>query len=163
MVPKSALAIPETVIHEVTELLNNSINLLQPYLIALTPHELRSMPKMSDKSLPFVEKTRDYTQASPQFIPLYMDAEQLQTDLAVFEDLTGLLRISKQLTSGLDDSAMQAGANGFTRALSYYNSVKQAAKMGVPGAKGIHEDLSKRFSKNRTEREETQNTTDQQI
>jgi hypothetical protein len=32
-------------------------------------------------------------------------------------------------------------------ALSYYNSVKQAAKVNAPEAKAIYEDLRKRFEK----------------
>jgi hypothetical protein len=111
--------------------------------------------------LPFVEKTCDYTQASPQFIPPYLDVQQLQNDLTNFEKLTGLLRLSKQLTSGIDDTAMQAGADGYTKALSYYNSAKQATKMNVPGAKGIHEDLRKRFSKSRSDKDESEKEPEQ--
>jgi hypothetical protein len=42
---------------------------------------------------------------------------------------------------------MMAGSEAYVSALSYYNSVKTAAKMNVPGAKIIFEDLSKRFAK----------------
>ena len=41
-------------------------------------------------------------------------------------------------------------AEAYVVALGNYNSVKQAAKMDVPGAKGIYEDLRKRFEKAKT-------------
>jgi hypothetical protein len=40
---------------------------------------------------------------------------------------------------------MLAGSEAYIAALAYYNSVKQAAKMNVPGARAIYDDLSKRF------------------
>ena len=49
---------------------------------------------------------------------------------------------------------MQAGAESYVCALTYYNSVKMAAKMDIPGAKSIHEDLSKRFEKSKNTKEE---------
>ncbi len=50
-------SIPEEVITEITQKLNEVTAALQPYLIALTPEERRTIPKMSDKTVPFVEKT----------------------------------------------------------------------------------------------------------
>lgn len=145
--------IPEPVINEATQLLNNALTVLKPYLIALTPHERQISAKISDRSLPFVEKTRDYTVSAPGFIPPYMDATKLQNDLIVYDQLIELLRISKQLTNGLDDTALKSGGDSFTNALNYYNSVKQAARINVPGAKSIHEDLKKRFIRSRPEKE----------
>jgi len=34
-----------------------------------------------------------------------------------------------------------ADGESYINALSYYNSIKQAAKMDIPGAKSIYEDL----------------------
>jgi hypothetical protein len=48
---------------------NRSCQKLKPHIIALTPDERRAIPKMSDKTLPFMEKTLDYYQAAPQFAP----------------------------------------------------------------------------------------------
>ena len=43
---------------------------------------------------------------------------------------------------------MMAGSEAYIASLSYYNSVKMAAKLNVPGAKPIYDDLKKRFTKN---------------
>lgn len=142
--------IPEELINEVSQKLNEAATLLQPYLIALTPEERRTIPKMSDKTLPFVEKTLEYCQTAPQFAPPYMDREALAGDMKVTQQLTPLLRTTIALNNGLDDTVMEAGGESYVNALSYYNSVKQAAKMNVPGAKSIYEDLKKRFEKTKS-------------
>ena len=139
--------IPEEVIAEVTRKLSEVTASLQPYLIALTPEERRTIPKMSDKTLPFVEKTLEYCETAPQFAPPYMDREALAGDLKVTQQLNPVFRTIKAMYDGLDDTVMEAGGEGYINALNYYNSVKQAAKMNVPGAKSIYEDLSKRFEK----------------
>jgi hypothetical protein len=148
---KINFSIPDPVIAGVTQKLNEVTAALQPYLIALTPAERQSIPKMSDKTLPFVEKTLDYCTSAPQFAPPYMDRSALAADMKVVNQLVPLFRIVKQMCDGLDDTTMQAGAESYVNALGYYNSVKQAAKMNITGAKAIFEDLSKRFAKARSE------------
>lgn len=118
---------------------------LKPYLIALTPEERKQIPKMSDKTVPFVEKTLDYAQTNPQFAPAYMSVGELKIDLEAASMLTKVLRPVEQLGEGVNDTIMLAGSEAYIAALAYYNSVKQAAKMNVPGARAIYDDLSKRF------------------
>lgn len=154
MATTTPTGIPEPVINEATQLITNAITVLKPYLIALTPMERKTMKKMSDRTYPFVEKTRDYTISLPQFIPPYMDAVKLNTDLELYNHLIDLLRLGKQLTNGLDDTALAVGGECYSNALNYYGTIKQATKLNVPGAKNTYEDLSKRFAKNRNDKEE---------
>lgn len=142
--------IPDEVVARAAGHLNEAVKELQPYLIALSPEERRTIPKMSDKTAPFVDKCLDYSDSAPQFAPVYMDKAALAADLKVNSQLTPLFRIVKGLNDGLDDTIMESGAEGYVMALSYYNSVKQATKMDVPGAKAIYEDLRKRFEKAKT-------------
>jgi hypothetical protein len=59
--------------------------------------------------------------------------------------LMSLLQLAEPLCDNLRDTQMLAGSEAYTAALAYYNSVKQAAKMNVPNAKTIQEELGKRF------------------
>jgi hypothetical protein len=118
---------------------------LKPYLIALTPEERKQLPKMSDKTVPFVEKTLDYARSNPQFAPAYMSIPELKIDIEAVYTLTQIARPLDQLGEGISDTMMLAGSEAYIAALAYYNSVKQAAKMNVPGARAIYDDLSKRF------------------
>lgn len=147
---KIDFTIPEAVLTESTKKLNQVVALLKPYLIALTPEERMSMPKMSDKTQPFVEKTIAYCAMSPQFIPLYLNVEELNSNMKVYKQLMGLFRIVRGLNDGLDDTTMQAGGQSYSLALSYYNSVKMATKIDVLEANTVYDDLKKRFEKNKT-------------
>ncbi len=139
--------IPDEVMEEVTIALTTAANALQPYLLALTPDQRKEMAKMSDKTVPFVEKNLEYCGSAPQFVPPFMDCEALAVDVKVTQQLIPLYRIITGMSDGLDDTVMVAGSEAYINALNYYNSVKQAAKNNVPVAKSIYEDLSKRFVK----------------
>ncbi|MCY1722333.1 hypothetical protein OU798_18435 [Prolixibacteraceae bacterium Z1-6] len=146
--------IPEDVIASVSQKISEIQTELKPYLIALSPDERRELPKMSDKTQPFVEKALAYSASAPQFAPPYMDTAGLANDMKVHEQLTPLLREIRMIYDNLDDTTMEAGAESYVCTLTYYNSVKMAAKMDIPGAKSIYEDLRKRFEKNTPEKEE---------
>lgn len=149
--------IPDELINSSLQKLNEVATDLKPYLIALTPSERQYIPKMSDKTLPFVKKTLDYCKTAPQFAPAFMNIEALTADMKVYNQLIPLLRVIQRLNDGLDDTTKQAGAESYVNSLNYYNAVKLAAKIDVPGAKSIFSDLQKRFVrvKNKNEKNET--------
>lgn len=144
---KINFSIPDEVITDVTSKLNDIINQLKPYLIALTPTERTEIPKMSDGTLPFVQKCLSYCQSNPEFAPSFVDFEGLLADMKVYEQLTPIYRLIFQLENKLNDTTMEAGAESYVSSLAYYNAVKYAARMDAPGAKAIADDLSKRFSR----------------
>lgn len=151
---KINFTIPPETIQQVNEGLATIAAALKPYLLALSPDQRRELPKMSDKTLPFVDKALDYLSRSPQFAPPYMDVEGMQNDMTVYNQLIPLLRQVRILLDNLDDTTMEAGAESYMAALMYYSSVKMAAKMDIPGAKSIADDLSKRFERSTPEKEE---------
>lgn len=142
-----SVAIPANDLADVIAKLKEINGLLKPYLVALTPDERKQIPKMSDKTQPFVEKVLDYAKSSPEFAPAYLSVDGLGIDLKTFHDLTSIMQVLQPLCENLGDTEMTSGSGAYTAALTYYNSVKQAAKMNVPSAKAIHEDLRKRFEK----------------
>ena len=119
--------------------------LLKPFLIALQPDERKVIPKMADGSIPFVSKTLGYVKTNPQFVPAYINVPELEIDFKAVIDLTEFTHTCYKLTDGLKDTIMLSGSEAYVAALSYYNSVKNASKMNVPGAKAIYDDLKKRF------------------
>lgn len=120
---------------------------LQGRLIALQPNERRELPKMSDKTLPFVEKVTEYADSRPEFVPFYLSIEEMKIDFKAVNDLKQILRETEQLCQTLSDTITLSGSEAYTAALAYYNSVKQAARANVPHAAPIYEDLRKRFEK----------------
>ena len=116
-------------------------------LVALQPSQRQGVPKMSDKTLPFVEKVIDYTQSRPEFVPFYLSVEELNIDFKAVNDLKQILREAEQLCQALNDTITLSGSEAYTAALAYYSSVKQAAKANVPHAQPVYEDLKKRFER----------------
>lgn len=121
--------------------------ILKPYIIALTPTERKQKLKMGDKTISFVEKASEYTVSNPEFVPVFMKAEDFLIDLQAFNDLTSFFRPVEQLSNGLNDTILLCGSEAYTSALIYYNAVKQGVKNNIPGAKAIYEDLKKRFER----------------
>lgn len=142
-----SIEIPQTVIDDVTENLQNARTLLAPYLQGLTAEEKETIFKMGDKTVATVQKVRDYTEINPEFAPSYMDKAEFLKDVAVVTDLSPLRNLSNQLASDLGDTMMLAGNEALLAALLYYGTVKEASDKGIATAKPIYEDLSKRFTR----------------
>ena len=131
-----------TAINDALGVLNNT---LAPKLKTLTPDERRKLPKMGDGTEPFVFKSVEYAKNNPEFLPSFVSAEALDTDITAVDVFKGYVRQLRQLVNSLDDSIMLAGSEAYVAGLSYYNSVKQGLKIGAPGAESIYTDLKKRF------------------
>ncbi|WP_439481853.1 hypothetical protein [Cyclobacterium plantarum] len=145
-----SIQIPEAELQAVREALATLKTTLGPYLIALSPAERQTVPKMSDGTLPFVEKVMEYARDDSQFLPPYVDLQEMDKDWNVVKGLMPVLRDLQQLESNLNDTVMMAGSEAYVGALSFYNSVKYGAKVNAADAKVIYEDLKQRFQKSRT-------------
>lgn len=121
---------------------------LNPLLITLTNEERMASPKMGDGTEPFVEKTLEYFKSNPEFALPYLDVVEMEKDFNAAKDLRNLLNPLQQLIQQLDDSILQAGSEAYVTSLAYYTGVKNAARMNIPGAKVVYEELRTRFRKN---------------
>ncbi len=130
-------------------------DLLKPHMVALTNEERRQMPKMSDKSVPFVEKALQYAKKYPELVPAFIDMSEMGIDVRAVETLNDLHQDAHRICGNLDDTRMLAGSEAYVAALAFYNSVKMGTKMNVPAAKQVYEDLKKRFEAQGQRREET--------
>ena len=118
---------------------------LQSYLIALTPDERHALPKMSDKTVPFVDKCLSYASTNPEFAPPYINLTEMSKDVQVVDVLGPIYGALQQLTSNVEDTIMLAGSEAYVTSLAYYNTAKEAVKRDIPNAKTIYEDLKQRF------------------
>lgn len=140
-----SVEIPQVVLDEVSQKIQECKNLLAPYLQALTPDQRRSIFKMGDKTLAMVQKVKAYLETNPEFAPAYMDRDEFLKDEAVTTGLTPLGNLTKQLSSDIEDTIMLAGSEALRSSLLYYGTTKEAALKGIPTAKTVYEDLSQRF------------------
>ena len=141
------IEIPQTVIDEVIQKLQECKTALAPYLQGLTADERQSLFKMGNKTVATVQKTKKYVDTNPEFVPAYMDSEEFLKDEKVVTQLSSIINLTAQLNSDADDTMMLAGSEALQSALLYYGQVKEAHSKGIPTAKPIYEDLSERFKR----------------
>ncbi len=142
--------IPPDVLQQATALVTQLQTLLQPYLEALTPEQRVALPKMADKTVAFVNDGLQLAETNPQFAPSYLDVKQLQLDVDSVNAFTQLEMPLQSLSMQLNDTVMLAGSDAYVAALMFYNSIKEATKRNVPGAKAIYEELKKRFEQKKS-------------
>ena len=129
---------------------------LQPLLIALEAADRQSLAKMKDKSVPFLEKIVQYVESNPEFVPIFLNTDEMKKDFNAFTVLNNFLRPLAQITRNLEDTAMLCGSEAYSAGLIYYGSVKQAAKANVPKAKAVADDLSTRFEAQKVKKTKAQ-------
>lgn len=128
--------------------INQAISTLEQefdFLIALSAADKRSVSKLGAHSLPYAQRTVEYASTNPEFLPAYVDVGELKKDLDIYTVLSGFYRRLFQIVENLDDTAVLGGSEAAAAISAYYKTVQHAAKMGIPGAKAIYDDLSQRF------------------
>lgn len=140
-----SLSISNTDKTQIMQAISALAALLQPLLIALDADGRRSLAKMSDGSIPFMQKVAQYVDSNPEFVPAFVDVAEFKKDLQTFLDMREILRPILQLVGNLEDTSILSGADAYDVGRAYYKSVKQGVKMNVPNANAIYEDLKPRF------------------
>ncbi len=118
---------------------------LLPYLVTLSPAERRELPKMGDKTVSFVQKSQEYCKQNPDLVPPFLDVNALNIDVTAFEQLRAMYQPLLQITDSLWDSMILSGSEAYSASLTFYNSIKRAAKAKIQKAETIYNDLMARF------------------
>lgn len=121
------------------------IGALLPFLLNLTKQERMTLPKLGAGSLAFDEQCADYMESAPNLIPPFVDPAEVTKDRNLREALAEVWRELKMLCEMLDDTLMLVGNEIWMADLTYYQTVRQAARRDVPGADTIYDELRARF------------------
>lgn len=119
--------------------------MLKPKLINLTVEQRRALPKIGDKTIAFDEKCQMYASHRPELVPNYADTAELGRDRTAVGIMAPWLSVINPLCAGVDDTLSQLQTDICMFDLTFLQSVKQAAKRGVPGTDTICNDLRQRF------------------
>ena len=139
-IPAETLAAINTNLAEINTALANTL------LFNLTADERKSMRVMGDKSIAFVQKALEYADNNPALMPPYLDLIEAKKDLTLSHDLYGILQQLNTLQRAVEDTMMVAGSEAYDAALIFYNSVKGASRVNVPGSEAVYNDLQQRFA-----------------
>ena len=146
--------IPDSVIADVQAKITEINDLLKPYYVDLSQDEKDHLPKIADKTLSFAEKTDGYLDSEPKFNPAYIDVTETHKDFANYKKVLPVIEKFQALEDNLININVAAGSDAFIQYLAYYSNVREADKRGIPGAKAIYEELSKRFPGRKKKSEE---------
>ena len=143
---RTSFNIPDDDLQAVQAAVQTLQSRLVPHLVNIGSDEKRALAKMGSKSVDFVSKTLTYATTNPHFKPAFVDIGNFSQDVAAFGVLRSLQQPVSQLADMLDDSLALTGSDAMNAALAYYQSVKTANKLNMPGAGTIADDLSARFA-----------------
>ena len=79
---------------------------------------MQQLPKMSDKTQPFVAKVMDYAKSNPEFAPSYLNVDELDIDMKAVHDLAAILQVVQPLCDNLNDTEMMSGSEAYKAAQS---------------------------------------------
>jgi hypothetical protein len=118
---------------------------LMPTLVQLDPALRQQLPKMGDRTVGFVGKALEYAASNPGLQPKYLDLAEAQKDLEAVSTLRQFSGTLEKIAMMVADTMTLCGSEAYSAALSFYNSIKGAAKDRQPGAQVIFEELRTRF------------------
>jgi hypothetical protein len=104
------------------------IKALLPFLLNLTKDERIQLPKLGSASLAFDEQCASYMATAPNLIPPFVDPAEVTKDRNLRLVLADVLREAHKLCEALDDTLMLVGSEIWMADLSFYQTVRQAAR-----------------------------------
>ena len=113
-----------------------------PFLLSLVPAERKELPRLGEKTF---EKCLHYMQSNPEFLPGFVQVDEVQKDRDLRAQLLRFNADLQSLAQQLDDTLTVLGSEVLMADLAYYQSAREAARRGRPGAEVIYQDLRSRF------------------
>jgi hypothetical protein len=123
----------------------DSIETQLDFLIALTPKERQSLPKVAEGNRPFVEDVASFVNAGSDYFPKHIPLVEFQKDHTLFAQIDSFSARLEKLTRMVQDTQMLAGHEALSAGLRYYDGAKSAEADGDPGASAVVSRLSARF------------------
>ena len=121
------------------------IRTLLPILLNLTKGERIALPKLGPASLAFDEHCKAYMASTPNLVPPFVSVAEVDKDRVLRVELADVFREVKKLCEELADTLMVIGSEIWLADLSFYQTVRQAARRDVAGADAVYDDLRPRF------------------
>jgi hypothetical protein len=115
-----------------------------PFLVSLTIDERKSLRKMGQESIPYVEDTLRAVKAFPDVLPPSFDKTEFERDANLVVGLRDIQIAANALSEAINDTIMAAGVDAIAAADLAYGYLKTAAKNNV-NLKQLVDEISKRF------------------
>jgi hypothetical protein len=115
-----------------------------PFLVSLTIDERKTLRKMGQESIPYVEDTLRAVKAFPDALPPSFDKAEFERDANLVTSLRDIQIAANAFSETIDDTIMAAGVDAMSAADLAYGYLKTAAKNNV-NLKQLVDQIGKRF------------------
>jgi len=116
-----------------------------PFLLSISNQERQELPKLGDRSAGFHDKCMGYMASNPEYLPGFVASAEVTKDNVLRGQMMQFWPNLQTLCEVVDDTLLILGSELMMADLAYYQSVREAAKRGRPGADTIYNDLRQRF------------------
>ena len=142
---KTIKKIPADVFHHAKSKLDEIGTLLAPYHVVLSPPEKNAMVKIGNDYFEFLKLSHGLAVDCPGLFPAFMKASLFREEFFAIRELWTVNSKIDQLKSNISDMEMLAGNYALDTAMTFYQTVKIAARRDIPGARVIFEELKPAF------------------
>jgi len=143
---KTVKRIPEEILREAQILLDELIFSLKPYFVALSPPERQGLIKIETESIKFLEVSHRIAERNPELFPGFMKVAIFREEFSAAHELWMLINKLDELKEKISDTELLAGNYAMETALTFYHTVKIAAKHDIPAARVIYEEFRPAYS-----------------
>ena len=116
------------------------------FLTNISTDDRGRLPRVGRGQRLFIESTMRVAREKSEILPEYVDIDELQKDLELYNALGKVLAPVSRLQNKVWDTQVLAGAEAYTSALVVYNMFQMAAKMGVVGIDSAVLELAQYYS-----------------
>lgn len=134
---------------DMTDLLDalNVIDRLMPFLVELTPKEMKSLAKIDVSNQNFAMETINVLETTAVQLPANMSKEEIKKDLDLYQQLNRLRLRIEQLAKTVKHTTILAGSQAYSSSLVVYKLIQTYANAGISGYAALEDRLKIRFAK----------------
>ena len=137
--------VPQADLDKALDLMKQARTIMERHLHPLTPQERKTLYKLGDKMLGFLQKLLSYATNTPAFVPAFINLDEVKQDVAVATAFLPLEQFASTFALDLSSTRMLAGSEGMDGGSPIYKNIKFQAEQNQPGAQGAYDDLSQQF------------------
>ncbi len=119
----------------------SQIRQMVPSSKPLKSTERRSIFKLTDNRLEFVEKAIQKMKSNPSLIPTYLDVTAAVKLLHLYNQLNEVSAELQKLQEQVENTRLQAGNQALVISKMFYHQTKNASTIGLKEAKAISDEL----------------------
>ena len=130
--------IPAAVLGQIITDLTNARTALLPFLVNLTPDDIKDMYKMGDKRMSLATDAMTLSTGNPTLVPNYVSLPAAQEDFQATQQQAQIEAILAPLLKSVEHTKMARGSEVLTNYVkAFKKNVDGAAEQNVPGAAGV--------------------------